>query len=55
MSTMKNAIQLAVICALLLFSTAKAAPIDDAEQALQARLRRRGHTEITILRREEHV
>ena len=34
---MKTSIRLAAICALLILSTAQAAPIDDAEQALQAR------------------
>jgi hypothetical protein len=34
---MKNTTRLAAICALLFLSTAQAAPIDDAEQALQAR------------------
>ena len=34
---MKNTTRLAAICAILLISTAQAAPIDDAEQAMQAR------------------
>ena len=34
---MKNTTRLAAICALLLLSTANAAPVDDAEKALQAR------------------
>ncbi len=34
---MKNTSRLAAICAILLLSSAQAAPIDDAEQALQAR------------------
>ena len=37
MITMKTSIRLAAIFALLILSTAQAAPIDDAEQALQAR------------------
>ena len=49
MITMKNTTRLAVICALLL-STAEAAPIDDAEQALQAR---QFETAITLLERSE--
>ena len=36
-ASMKNTTRLAAICAILLISTAQAAPIDDAEQAMQAR------------------
>jgi hypothetical protein len=46
---MNNTIRLAAICALLL-STAKAAPIDDAEQALQAR---QFETAISLLEKSE--
>ncbi|MCH8147306.1 MAG: tetratricopeptide repeat protein, partial [Planctomycetes bacterium] len=50
MTTMKNTTRLAAICALLLLSTANAAPIDDAEQALQAR---QFETAITDLEKSE--
>jgi len=49
-TTMKNITRLAAIGAILLLSTAQAAPIDDAEQAMQAR---QFETAITHLKKNQ--